>query len=289
MTLRLARTVLYAVIPLELLLVVLIASGVRPPFGVVVAAEAVVLAVLALELTVTARLFRGHRRGGLGPRAALRATYHDLVPEKVRRIMEFDLKGFTSLFYWVAGRRHGVPRGATQVSYAGGQMSMMIMMLFAMLVETVALELLLRALGVPLGIRLPILFLDLYGVLFGVGVLAASVTRPHVVTDDELRLRYGSFFDLRVPRELIVKARVTSNFNESGMIRMDGEALAVVVSSQTNVIVELTEPVTAVRPLGRRERVRTLRFYADDPKTALKALRTTRPEPLTPKLGEGVS
>lgn len=280
MTLRLARTVLYAVIPLELLLVVLIASGVRPPLGVLVAAELVVLAVLVLELTVTARLFRGHRRAGHGRRAALRATYHDLVPEKVRRIMEFDLKGFVSLFYWIAGRRHGVPRGATPVSYAGGQMSMLIMVLFAMLVETVALELLLRAFDVPAGIRLPILFLDLYGVLFGVGVLAASVTRPHVVTDDELRLRYGTFFDLRVPRELIARVRVSANFNESGMVTVDGERLAVVVSSQTNVIVELTEPVTAVRPLGRRERARTIRFFADDPKLARAALHPRTPDPV---------
>jgi hypothetical protein len=98
-----------------------------------------------------------------------------------------------------------------------------------------------------------------------VAVIAACITRPQVLSDDELRIRYGAFFDLRVPRDRIALMRVARNFNESGMVRIEDGRLSVAVASQTNVVVELDEPVTVVRPLGERGEVRTVRFFADDP------------------------
>ena len=99
-----------------------------------------------------------------------------------------------------------------------------------------------------------VLVLDVYGVVFGLAVRAAGVTRPHVVTPDELRIRLGAFFDLRIPRELISSVRLSRNYNEPGRSPLADGRLGVAVSSQTNVIVELTEPVTVVRPLGSRRR-----------------------------------
>jgi hypothetical protein len=104
-------------------------------------------------------------------------------------------------------------------------------------------------------------------------MLAASITRPHVVTDQEVRVRYGAFFDLRVPRDRIAAVRRAGNHNESGMVTVAGDQLAVAVSSQTNLVLDLTEPVTVVRPLGRQALVRTVRFFADDPVAAYAALR----------------
>jgi hypothetical protein len=102
---------------------------------------------------------------------------------------------------------------------------------------------------------------------------AACVTRPHVITGDELRLRYGAFFDLRIPRERIVSVRLTRNRDEEGMIRVKDGTLAVVVGSQTNVIVELDEPITVVRPMGGRAEASTIRFFADTPDPVPAALR----------------
>jgi hypothetical protein len=42
-------------------------------------------------------------------------------------------------------------------------------------------------------------------------------------------------------------------------------ALTVAVGSRTNVTIELTEPLTVVRPLGRRAEVTRIRFFADEP------------------------
>ncbi|MFF0775592.1 hypothetical protein ACFYUK_42365 [Nonomuraea wenchangensis] len=271
--LRFSRAALYAVVPAELLFAVLLVSGVSLPLPVVAVAEAAVAAVLVLEAVTTYRLFSAARRGGADRRAAFRAAYEQLVPEQVRRIMGFDLKGMISLALWVARRRHGVPDRATAVSYSGAQTLTMTIFLGAMVVELVVAEVLLRAFDAPVGLRAVVLVADAYTVLIVLAVIAACVTRPHVVSDDEVRIRYGAFFDLRVPRERIAAVRHVRNFNESATVKVDGDRLAVAVASQTNLVLELTEPVTAVRPLGRRAEVRTIRLFADDPTAALAALR----------------
>ncbi|REE97852.1 hypothetical protein [Thermomonospora umbrina] len=276
MTLRVARAALFAMVPAELLLAVLLVSGVPLPHPVIVAAEVAVAAVLVLEAVAAYRLFREARRAGAGRRASWRTAYERLVPVQVRRIMGFDWKGLTSLALWAARRRDGVPPGATAHSYSGAQTSTMLMFLFAMVVELVGLEIILRAIDAPAGLRAVVFVIDAYSILIVLAIVAACITRPHVVTEDEIRLRYGAFFDLRVPRHLIADVRRVRNYDEKGMVRVTDDHLAIAVASQTNVVIELTEPVTATRPLGRRVKVSTIRFYTDDPSAALTALRRTR-------------
>ncbi|GAA3794684.1 hypothetical protein GCM10022226_12550 [Sphaerisporangium flaviroseum] len=271
--LRIARVVLFAAIPAELLVMVLLVSGVSLPGVVVAAVETAVVLIVVLEATVVYRLFRAERQGGADRRAALRATVHRLVPVQVRKIIDFELKGLVSLALWVVRRRDGVPPGATAVPYSGGQSSTLLVLLFLMAVETVGVDVLLRALDVPDGVRALVLVVDLYGIVVGLALGAACVTRPHVVADEELRIRYGAYFDLRVPRHLIASVRLSRGYNETGMVAVADGRLSVAVSSQTNVVVELTEPITVVRPLGRRAEATTIRFFADSPDTALTALR----------------
>ncbi|MFF4774141.1 hypothetical protein ACFY05_14895 [Microtetraspora fusca] len=46
------------------------------------------------------------------------------------------------------------------------------------------------------------------------------------------------------------------------------------MDAQTNLIINLTGPIAVTRPLGRREHITTVRFYADDPGSALRSLTT---------------
>lgn len=189
------------------------------------------------------------------------------------RVLGFEVKGLYSLLLWMLRRRHQVPSGATALPYSKEQLSILLVVLFAMVVETVGIDLLLNALDVPDWLRFSVLILDLYGILFGVAFGAACVTRPHVVTDGELRVRYGAYFDLRIPRDKISAVRLSRNMNESSMISIAGGRLGVAVSSQTNVIVELSEPVSFTRPLGSKGEATSVRFFADDPGAAVKALK----------------
>jgi hypothetical protein len=274
--LKIARAALFAMVPGELLLAILLASGVSLPDPLIVVAESAVMAVFILEVAVAYRLFRAGRRGGADRRAAFWATAGQLVPEQVRRIMAFDLKGMISLFLWVTRRREGVAPDATAVPYSGGQTATMTLFLFAMVVELVGAEVLLRALGAPVGLSIVILVANLYSIVFVLAVIAACITRPHVISADELRIRYGVFFDLRVHRDQIASVRLVRNFNESGVIKLEDARLSVAVSSQTNMMIELTQPVTVVRPLGRRAQARTIRFFADTPRAALDMLQPRR-------------
>lgn len=272
--LRVARAALFAMVAVELPLAVLLVSGVSLPEPLVVAAELAVVVMLVLEVVTAYRLFRLERRRGATRGTAARATVDRLIPLPVRRIMAFDVKGMVSLALWVARRRHGVPPGSTPVSYAREQTSIMLMLVMLTVAELVAVEILLRSIGAPAALRTALLVLDAYGVVIVLAIIAACVTRPHVVGADDVRIRYGAFLDLRVPRERIAEVRRIRNYNESGpMVGNDGR-LVVAVLSQTNLLIELTEPVTAVRPLGRHAEVRTIRFFADDPEAALTALRS---------------
>lgn len=146
--------------------------------------------------------------------------------------------------------------------------------LFAMVLEAVVVELLMRALDAPEGLRAVVLVVDLYSILIVVAIIAACVTRPHVLSDNELRIRCGAFLDLRVPREQISSLRVARNYNETGMVRVRDGRLSVAVAGQTNVVVELREPIQVVRPLGGRAEVGTIRFFADERR---RSARPSRP------------
>lgn len=156
--------------------------------------------------------------------------------------------------------RSGVP-------YSGGQPALQLPFLSATAVETVGAELLPQGIDAPEGLRRVVLAGDLYSLL----TVVACVTRPHVLPDGGLRIRYGAFFDLRVPRERIGSLRVARSFNESGLVGVEDEWLSVAVAAQTNVVMEPNEPGTAVRPPGGRAEVRTIRFFADGPELLIPA------------------
>ncbi|GAA3683467.1 hypothetical protein GCM10022224_055050 [Nonomuraea antimicrobica] len=180
--LRIARAALFAMVPVELMLAVLLVSGASPPSPLIAMAGAAAVTVLILEAATLYRLFGAERRGGANRRTVLRASCSQLVPDQVRRLVGFDVNGMVSLALWVARRHHGVPYGTTAISYSRAQTSAMMIFVFAMVVELVVAEILLRALGAPVGLRTVILVADAYSVLIVLTVIAACITRPHVVS-----------------------------------------------------------------------------------------------------------
>ncbi|RYJ28936.1 putative integral membrane protein [Streptomyces sp. L-9-10] len=195
------------------------------------------------------------------------------VPEPVRRLVAHEMRAFGSLGRWVARRTHGVREGDHAAAYTGPQTAMMYGLLFVAVVETVALAVLIPW---PVVHRIA-LVLDVYAVVMVLGLHAGCVTRPHVVgADGSLKIRYGSLFDLSVEAERIASVHVDRRYPQSGGLiefdPADGGVLDLAVGGQTTVRVELTAPVTFVRPLGRRGRARVVRFHADGPAELVRAL-----------------
>jgi hypothetical protein len=152
---------------------------------------------------------------------------------------------------------------------------------FVCVVETVAVSYLLRHWP---AVHAVLLVVDVYTVLFMLGLHAASVTRPHVLSAHTLRLRQGGHVDLRIPLDLISAVRHELLFSHE---KQDG-VLDLVVAAQTSVTLELSEPVVHTGLLGGERQVRTVRVHADDARAFAKALRDATngqrpaPSPITP-------
>ncbi|WP_432923603.1 hypothetical protein ACQPZZ_27020 [Microbispora sp. CA-135349] len=173
------------------------------------------------------------------------------------------------------------------IGYNREQTPMMAVMLFVLVLETAAVDLLLRGFGLPDVPRLGILVLDAASALAVLGVMVSCARRPHTVSPEALRLRYGRLFGLDVPLELVTSVRIDRRYDQRKLVGLSDGELALAVSSQTNLVVELREPIevppprrpwTAARPAAA---VRRLRFFADDPAAALRAVAA-----LTPKTSE---
>ena len=146
---------------------------------------------------------------------------------------------------------------------------------FVCVVEAAGSAVLLRDWPVAHGIAL---VLDVYTVLMVVGLHAASVTRPHVLTSTALRLRRAAHVDLTVPLEHIGAVRRELRTTHEPR---EGE-LDLPVGAQTTVTLELNTPVTHVSLLGRRRDVHLIRFHAQEPDRLVAALRRQHPAPRDP-------
>ncbi|MFF8834874.1 hypothetical protein [Streptomyces sp. NPDC015130] len=255
--LRVLRLLAYAALPAEVVLAVCLVAGVRIPGAVLAFTEVVTVALLA----VTGLVFLRLRRRGLSAREAVA----ELVPEAVLRLVGHELRLMTSLVRWVARRPHGVAGAGGVFPHARDQAALFHGFAFVCVVESVGMSYLLSDWPV---VHAVVLVLDVYTVLFVLGLHAASVTRPHVLTGDVLRLRQAAHVDVRVPLALIASVRRESLFTHE---RTEGE-LNLAVGSQTSLTIELTEPVDAPRLLGAPRPVRVVRVHADDPKALADAL-----------------
>ncbi|MFD6345818.1 hypothetical protein ACFWF9_13985 [Streptomyces roseolus] len=255
---RVLRAVAYAALPAELVVFVLLLGGVRIPGAVLGGAELVVIVLLAAEAVVWVRL----RRRGLTRREALA----ELVPERVLRLIGHELALMAGLGRWVARRPHGTAGAEGVFPHARDQAALMYGFAFVCLVETVGMSWLLA--GLPV-VHAVVLVLDVYTVLFVLGLHAASVTRPHVLGGGRLRARQAAHVDVDVPLERIAAVRRENRFTHE---KTDGE-LDLAVGSQTSVTLELSEPVDVVGLLGGVRRVSVVRLHADDPQALYEAVR----------------
>ncbi|MFF0482002.1 hypothetical protein [Streptomyces sp. NPDC004435] len=255
---RALRGVAYVALPAELVVLVLLLGGVRMPEAVLLGTELLMAVLLTAEAVVWTRL----RRRGLSRREALA----ELVPERVLRLITHELTLLASLWRWAARRPHGTAGAEGVFPHARDQATLMYGFAFVCLVETAGMSWLLADMPVAHAI---VLVLDVYTVLFVLGLHAASVTRPHVLGDGLLRARQGAHVDVSVPLERIAAVRRENRFTHE---KRDGE-LNLAVGSQTSVTLELDEPVDVVGLLGGVRPVTTVRLHADDPKALYEAVR----------------
>ncbi|MFJ1744927.1 hypothetical protein ACIOJD_01610 [Streptomyces sp. NPDC088116] len=204
-----------------------------------------------------------------------------LLPRSVLRFVKHELRIMASLVRWAARRRHGVNGADAVFSHGGDQAVMMYGLAFACVVETVALSYLLADWPV---VHTVFLVIDVYTVVFVLGLHAASVTRPHVLADGTLRVRQAAHIDVHVPLGQIASIRREARFTHE----KKNDELNLPIGSQTSITLALTEPVSAPKFLGAPRLVQVIRLHADDPKALHDAL-TRAQAASAPATGSGAS
>ncbi|MGW2111810.1 hypothetical protein [Streptomyces sp. NPDC001948] len=174
-----------------------------------------------------------------------------------------------SLVRWATRRPQGV-HGAEAVFTHGRDQALTVYGLaFACIIETVAVSYLLLSWPV---IHSILLVVDVYTVLFVLGMQAAAVTRPHVLAEGTLRVRQAANVDIHVPLDHITAIRREARFTHE---KKDGE-LNLPIASQTSITLELNPPVNAPKFFGAPRPVNVIRLHADDPKNLHEAVAQAR-------------
>jgi hypothetical protein len=182
---------------------------------------------------------------------------------------------YRALLRWVT-RRPDVPRGAEAIGYAQLVGPMLWLWIFGSATEVVVVEVVLRQVEQPwaAALRMPLLVLGVWGVLWMLGMLASYRVRPHLLTDTELLLRSGARTWVVVPVEALESAR-TVEHELPGLVRslhVEDSLVLVGVSSRTNLELVLVEPMTLSTSKGQVLATR-VGLWADEPREVAVRLR----------------
>ncbi|HWM09916.1 MAG TPA: hypothetical protein VNO82_11245 [Solirubrobacteraceae bacterium] len=187
----------------------------------------------------------------------------------VRWLVVSEIGVWRSLFLWITRRVPGMGPRAQAFSYSRQIAPILWAFIFVSLIELPVVHLL-----IPWdGVRLVVLIVSVWGLLWMVGMLASMKVFLHLLDEHGLRIRYGWGVDIRVPREAIETVRAKrGSARTKQTVGVEGTVADVAVMNQTRVEVVLREPTTIALPDGPRE-LTALHFYADDARAVVEAAR----------------
>lgn len=162
---------------------------------------------------------------------------------------------FYSLFSWRS--RPSIPQGAAAFTYhkGSGQVAITLVLLFLIAAETGVAHYVISLWSAPLA--WVITALSIYGGLWILADLRASVLRPILITDDSLLLKAGLRYDVVVPIELVDRIERTKP--------SEGPFVSVGLFGEPTHWIVLKEVLQAEGVLGFRTKFRAIGFSPDDP------------------------
>jgi hypothetical protein len=196
--------------------------------------------------------------------------------------LRLEVTLYLALLRWIV-RRPDVPTGTTPIGYSRLVAPMLWLWIFGSVTEVVVLDVLLSRWWTPL--RVPLLGVGIWGLVWMLGMMAAYRTRPHLLGEASLQVRDGIHARVDVPLERIASVRSVDH-ELPGLLRSvhvegeDGEAVLLIgVSSRTNVELVLTGPTTLATPHGPTT-VRRVGLWVDEPREVADLIRRRRSAPL---------
>ena len=192
----------------------------------------------------------------------------------MKKAVLFELRLYRSLLRWVLRRPH-IPQGTTPFGYSRQVTPVLWLWIFGSAAELPLVHVL-----VPWEtVRIALLAIGVWGLVWMVGLLASLKVYPHLLDETALRIRHGASVDISVPWEDIASVATQRRDLPSSARTLQpretehGTELAVAVSGQVNVQIVLHKPITV--PTGKGDlRVSRLGFLADEPQALAKRIRT---------------
>jgi hypothetical protein len=183
-----------------------------------------------------------------------------------RRATMMELRGYQSIYRFVF-RRPKVPAGGVGFSYHKPVLPILIVFVVVSALEMLVVDLIVRRWAY---IRVPLLILGIWGIIYMLGLLFGMLVRPHAITADGIRVRYGSEIDLPIAWEdihSVTRRKRVNNDKQPKVTRDDnGEAsLHMRIQNETNLEIRLNRPIPLRLPHGI-ENVSIVNLHVDDPK-----------------------
>lgn len=208
--------------------------------------------------------------------------------DAVRRALGFAWKAlrlevtlYRALGRWIV-RRPEVSPGQVPIPYSRLVAPMLWLWIFGSAAEVVVLDVLLSRFWPSL--RVPVLVLGVWGLVWMLGMMAAYRVRPHLLGDHELWVRDGIHARVGVPFERIRSIRCVDH-ELPGLLRSvhvegdEPEALLLVgVGSRTNLELVLTAPTRLETPHGPTIATR-VGLWVDEPREVAELIRRRRSAP----------
>lgn len=239
---------------------------------VVVGIEVLLLVTAIGEVVLVVRRYRRGRAAGLDLWAALEEGLAVLLPRKVARIAVLEPRLWVCLLRWISRRT-----GTSDREFGYHKRSQMGLIL-VMLAFTTPVELLVVELLAPWAwLRISLLVLGLYALLWMFGLYASLITLPHRLEENGLRLRYGALAEGFVPlSEIAAVERAQRRAPGPGDgLQTDPEdgGIYLTTGGKTDLTLRLRSPQTAKGPFRSTGPASTIHLAADEPGRLASKLR----------------
>jgi hypothetical protein len=185
----------------------------------------------------------------------------------------FELNIYKSLLRWLL-RRPSIPAGFEPVGYAHLATPVMALWIFGS-----ALELPLVHVLVPWhAVRIALLVIGVWGLLWMLGALAGLRSYPHLLGCDTLHIRSGAMHEIAIPLKAIARVTTGDRSLPSSVWVLqpqeteNGTHLNVAVSGRVNVHLALCEPLE-VRTRKGHMLLTGVSLWADEPRPVAALLR----------------
>lgn len=265
-----------ALVAAEVLLVWLCIMDWREAVLVVVGLEALLLVVGVGNILLILRRYRRARREGVDAWAAFEDGLALVLPRAVARLVVNEPRLLAALVRWTF-RRTGL--ASNEFGYHKRSMlrEIMPLLMVAAPMELVVVHLLAHAFSPWEWLKWAILVLEIYAILWLLGLYASLVTMPHRLEEKGLCLRYGVFAGGFVPYKEIqdaVKAIRKAPSSGDGLeYASEEDALYLAAGGKTDVTLHLRAPRTITGFLKESEPARTLHLAVDDAGRLARELR----------------